>query len=245
MIRVVIADDELLARKRLRRLIEALEGFEIVCECTNGQEVIAFARTNPIDVLLMDINMPGLSGLEALEALGPTAPLVILCTAHSEHAIDAFELGAIDYIVKPVELGRLRKALDRATARLRLLGEAPPAPTSSSALGAIERLPVETNRGVVLVDPNDIVSISLDGELSRIVTTSEVLLSTEPLRAMLDRLTDSRFERVHRRAIINLLHVSRLEPLPTGGYLAHMKTGQPIEVSRQAARDLRRRLGMR
>ncbi len=245
MIRLVIADDELLARKRLRRLTEALEGFEIIAECANGQEVLALARTDSIDVLLMDINMPGLSGLEALEALGPNAPLVILCTAHSEHAIDAFALGAIDYIVKPVELGRLRMALSRAASRLRQLNEAPPVFSAANSVGSLDRLPVETNRGVVLVDPNDVVSISLDGELSRIVTTTEVLLSAEPLRAMLDRLTDARFERVHRRAIVNLLHVVRLEPLPTGGYLAHMKSGQPVEVSRQAARDLRRRLGMR
>lgn len=259
---VLIGDDEELARRRLRRLLTDLNGslagdaeaqVEIVGECANGVEVLRRLAEGPVDVLLLDINMPGMSGMEAVKLLPEPRPYVVFCTAHAEHAVTAFEVGAVDYLLKPIDGERLELAIARARRNvLQARGsgsessqrEAQQQPRSG---GALVRLPVATRAGIVLVDPNDIVSATLDGELVRLKTTKGELYSDESLQALLDQLSASAgvFERVHRRAVVNLAHVSRLEPLPTGGYLAHTTLGDSVEVSRQAARALRRRLGLR
>ncbi len=233
-LRVLIADDELLARKRLTRLLAEVEGVELVSECTDAEQVIARVRSGGIDVALLDINMPGLSGIDALSVMGTTAaPVVIFCTAHPDHAIAAFEGGAIDYLLKPIELERLRKAIERARARTRK-PEATP----------VTRLPIETRKGIVLVDPARITHAVLDGSLVTLVTLDEELVTDFTLQDLERRLPEERFVRVHRRALLAIEHVHRLEPLPTGGFAARTVKGHVVEVSRQAARALRRRLGL-
>ena len=110
-LRVLVADDELLARKRLARLVGAIEGAVLAGECESGEGVLARLLERDVDVVLLDIHMPGLTGLETLELLPEEGPVVVLCTAHPDHAVEAFEQGAADYVMKPVEAGRLKKAL--------------------------------------------------------------------------------------------------------------------------------------
>src|SRR5262245_47904050 len=109
-LRILIADDELLARQRLRRLCSAHGDLEIVAECGSGVEVLEHVRKQSIDVILLDIQMPGLTGVEALSLLPADGPYVIFCTAHPSYAVQAFDAGAIDYVLKPVEAARLKKA---------------------------------------------------------------------------------------------------------------------------------------
>lgn len=222
-LRVVVADDELQARKRVVRLLEAIPEIEVVAACASATEVLArYGELKP-DVLVLDISMPGLTGLE-LHAKLPDAT-VIFVTAYAEHAVEAFELGAIDYVMKPVGAERLAKAI----ARIR--------PTPSTAT---ERIPVQTRTGVVLVDPAAITYARFDGTLVTLYGTSE-WITTMSLRELETRLP-ARFARVDRRHLLDLDKIARLEPEADGGYLAHVDGGAIIPISRQAARDLRRRL---
>src|SRR4029079_15805881 len=116
-LRVLVADDEAIARKRLLRLLTAFPDVVIAGECADAHEVLQRVRAGGIDVVLLDIQMPELSGIEALQLFPADGPVVIFCTAHTAHAIAAFDVGAIDYLLKPIEAARLRKALDRARDR--------------------------------------------------------------------------------------------------------------------------------
>lgn len=223
-LRVVVADDELQARKRVVRLLEAMPEIEVVATCSSATEVLArYAELAP-DVLVLDISMPGLTGLE-LHAQLPDAT-VIFVTAYAEHAVEAFELGAADYVMKPVSAERLAKAI----ARIR--------PTPSTPT---ERLPIQTRTGIVLVDPARIIYAQFDGALVTLHAVDESWITTMSLRELETRLP-ARFARVDRRHLLDLDKIARLESESDGGYLAHVDGGAVIPISRQAARDLRRRL---
>jgi two-component system LytT family response regulator len=235
-LRVLVADDEEIARRRLLRLLSALPDVEVCGECATGAEALARAAEGRVDVLLLDIQMPGLSGVEALELLPQPGPLVIFCTAHDQHAVRAFEAGAVDYLLKPVEAARLHKALARARTRLMA--------SPDSRRGA-QPLAISTRQGLVLVAPEEVSHAVLEGELVTLVTRNgKELLTDFSLQELAEKL-GGRLERVHRRALLDLAQLERLDPLETGGFLARTKSGHTVEVSRQAARELRRRLGLR
>lgn len=240
-LRVLIADDEQLARARLTRLLSSMEDVTVVGEAKDGDEVLTKVRAGGIDVVLLDVQMPKLTGVEAMALWPADGPWVVFCTAHAEHAVKAFEVDAVDYLLKPVEPDRLKKALDKA--RQRETKE-----TFSAAVKkhqSIPRLPVQTRQGLVLLDPDSVTHAVLDGELVTVHTKDASFLTDYSLNDLEQRLPPGRFERVHRRALLNLEAVARLEPLDTGGYLARTSNGHSVEVSRQAARDLRKRLGLR
>nr|WP_211194525.1 response regulator [Pyxidicoccus fallax] len=251
--RVLVADDELLARKRLSRLLAAFPDVEVCGEAADGEAVLSAVRAGGVDVVLLDIHMPGLSGLDALALMPEGRPRVILCTAHAEHAVEAFDHGAVDYVLKPVEPARLQKALERARSRLepapRDSAKAePPAterPSSTPPAKGLARLPIPTRQGIVLVDPETISHAALEDELVTVFTGQGDYLTDFTLNELAEKLPPERFHRVHRRALLNLSHVTRLEPLETGGYLARTARGHTVEVSRQSARELRRMLGLR
>ena len=252
-LRVLVCDDESIARKRAVRLLTELSEVEIVAECSNGEEVLALLAKEEVDVVLLDINMPGLTGLETTAKMGDALlaanvkrglppedrPYVIFLTAHPEHAIEAFDIGATDYLLKPVDAPRLQKALDRARKQL------DNAPAALPAVGAaLARLAVSTRDGVLLLSPADVTHAVFDGQLVTIHTKDRAVLTDQSLQDLEGKLPTSHFERVHRRAILNLLHVERLEPVLSGGYVARLDSGQKVDISRQAARKLRRRLGI-
>lgn len=226
--KVVIADDELLGRQRLERLLGAIEGVVIAAVASGGKEALAAVREHAPDVVLLDIQMPDLTGLEVASLIDGTA--VIFVTAHAAYAVEAFALAAADYLLKPVDAVRLKAALDRVRAR----------PTSAIAL---QKLPVKTQKGVVLIDPADVTHAVLSDELVEIATESKTWLTDWTLNALEARLPE-RFMRVSRQAILNLDKVALLEPTESGGYLAKTTGGAVVQVSRQAARDLRRALGI-
>ncbi len=240
-LRVLVADDEQVARQRLARLLSAMEDVELAGEAKDGDEVLARVREGGLDVVLLDIQMPKLTGVEAMALWPKNGPWVVFCTAHAEHAVKAFDGGAVDYLLKPVEPERLKKALDRARER-------DTRARFAEALGkhqALPRLPITTRQGVVLVDPAAITHAVLEDELVTVHTRDAAYLTDYTLQDLEDRLPEGRLERVHRRALLNLEAVARLEPLETGGYLARTHGGHSVEVSRQAARELRKRLGLR
>lgn len=247
-LRVLVADDESMARKRLVRLLEAIDAVEVAGECADGAEVLAAVKAGGVDVVLLDIQMPGLTGTDAVALWPAGGPAVVYCTAHAEHAVRAFEQGAVDYLLKPIEPDRLKKALERVRARGQ--GDAKRAATEDTGpLGGetepLQRLAVPTRQGVVLLDPATITHAVLADELVTVHAGQSEYLTDFSLQELESRLPKGRFMRVHRRALLNLEAVTRLEPLETGGYLARIRPGQTVEVSRQAARELRRMMGLR
>jgi two-component system LytT family response regulator len=239
-LRVLIADDEAVARKRLARLLGALPDVEVVGQCADAEEVLAAVRTGGVDVVLLDVQMPELSGLEALQLFPADGPAVIFCTAHAAHAVSAFDVGAVDYLLKPIDGARLRKALERARTR---------GPRAANVGGvaapSLDRLALPTRQGIVLVDPCDVTHAELADELVTVYAAGKQYLSALSLQELEGRLSPATFVRVHRRALVNLTHVVRLQPNEVGGFVAETTGGHAVEVSRQAARDLRKRLGLR
>ncbi|HEY0714342.1 MAG TPA: LytTR family DNA-binding domain-containing protein [Polyangia bacterium] len=251
-LRVLVVDDEATARRRLMRLLEAMPDVRLAGECADADEALERIRAGGVDLVLLDVQMPGLSGLDALALWPVDGPIVIFCTAHAEHAVAAFDVGAIDYLLKPVDAGRLRKALDRAREaevlqRFRAEAERQRGMRKPSQgddpLPA--RLPLETRQGIVLLAPAEISHAQLDGALVTVYTKRGPFLCDLTLQDLEASLAPHGFVRVHRRALLNLARVVRLEPEETGGFLARTDDGHAVEVSRQSARDLRKRLGLR
>jgi two-component system LytT family response regulator len=236
-LRVALVDDELVARRRLARLVEAQHDVELVGSYASARELLAALPTLQADVVLLDIQMPELTGLEAsalIDAQG--GPYVIFVTAHSEHALEAFERGALDYLLKPLDEVRLGRALARVR---RARGGAVAAPTS-----APERLALSTHRGVLMLDPASIDHAAYDGQLVTLRVGDRDLVCDWSLAELEARVPDAALLRVHRRYLLNLRAVDRLEPLADGGYIAHTKAGAQVPIARQAARALRRRLDL-
>lgn len=257
-LRVIAADDELQARKRVSRLLEELPGVELVASCASAAEVLEQLRraapAAPVDVLVLDISMPGMSGLELSAKLGRGGPLVIFATAHAEHALAAFELGVVDYVPKPITAARLGKAIERATERVigRASGRVAERATPLQHHGTVEavaasgpepRLALQTRGGVVLVDPADILYARFDGALVTVVTALTSWVTDLSLSELAARLPGN-FQRTDRRNLVNLDEVASLRAEPSGGYLAVTRSGATVPVSRQAARLLRRRFAL-
>lgn len=233
---VLVVDDEAMARKRSTRLLSHLGDVEVIGACSDAEEALARVEEGGVDIVLLDIQMPGLSGLDAAGLLPVDGPFVIFATAHPEHALEAFSVGAVDYIVKPIDASRLAAAVERARAWLHR-----PRRASTRA----NRLGIATQSGVVLLAPDEISACIFDGQLVTVHAGPRALLTDLSLGDLVQKLPDDRFERVHRRALLNLDHVDVLLPQPSGGYLAKTRDGHEVPVSRQAARRLRRRLGVR
>jgi two-component system LytT family response regulator len=257
-LRVLVADDEATARRRLLRLLGAMPDVTVAGECQDAHEVLERVHAGQADVVLLDIQMPELSGIEALQLFPADGPTVIFCTAHTVHAVAAFDVGAIDYLLKPIEAARLRKALDRARARearerfaveldrhRNRSAAGASAGTGDGAGSPLQRLALPSRQGIVLVDPRQVTHAKLEGELVTVYTTAGEHLSDLSLQELESRLPEDRFIRVHRRALLNLEHVVRLDTTDIGAFTARVATGHSVEVSRQSARALRRRLGLR
>jgi two-component system LytT family response regulator len=238
-LRVAIADDEAVARKRLVRLLSELPDVEVVLACESADALLAELEAVEPDLLVLDIQMPGMTGLELQAKLGADAPYVIYATAHPEHAIDAYDAGAVDYVLKPVDASRLERAIARARGLLER------ANTPLGALGALPRgtrIAVEVRDGILLLSPERMSHASFDGQLVTLHLDDKDVVSDRTLAELEAQLAPHGFERVHRRFLLNLHRVARLEDEASGGYTAHCDSGAKVAVSRQVARQLRRRL---
>ncbi len=241
-LRLLVCDDELMARRRVHRLASEQEGVETVFECESGAEVLATLAREDVDVAILDVNMPEMTGIETVLAMPEDRPYVVFLTAHAEHAVAAFDVGAVDYLMKPVDEARLAKALARARQFLDGAAVSEASPQAQAKLG---KLAIATTSGAALVSPRDITHATFDGALVTVHTSTRAILTDDTLQDLEAKLPAGPFERVHRRAILNLEHVDRLESVDSGGYVALLTTGKRVDVSRQSARRLRRRLGLR
>jgi DNA-binding LytR/AlgR family response regulator len=241
--RALIVDDEAPARAELRYLLEEFSHVQVVGEATNGEEALLLLRSLSYDLVLLDIRMPGGTGLEVAAALRelPHPPKVIFTTAYPDHAVEAFDLEAVDYLVKPFDADRLGRALDRALSNAVDDAPLPPAPGPEPLV----RIPVQRDGRTVLVDRTAIVYASAVRGYSYLKLSDERLLVSLSLNE-LERRLRGHFFRTHRSYLVNLDHVRELVPDFKGALVLVMNDRQRsrVEVSRRQARELRRRLGM-
>ncbi len=245
MIRVVIADDEPLARERLRTLAAGHPDVTVVAECGDGRETLATVAKLAPDLVFLDIQMPELDGFGVLEALAPPhRPVVVFVTAYDQYAIQAFEVNAADYLLKPVNAGRFEESLARARTRLlhpdanrlaldQLLSEL------RRVRGFSARLAARLGSTVSMVPVEDIDWIEARGNYARLHVGRSTHLIREPLRNLEGRLDPDRFARVHRGAIVNLDRIATVEPYFHGEYVLTLRDGTRLTSSRTQSGRLR------
>ncbi|WP_125774056.1 LytR/AlgR family response regulator transcription factor [Antribacter gilvus] len=251
--RALIVDDEAPARAELRYLLEEIGYVQIVGEAANGEEALVLLRSIPYDLVLLDVRMPGAGGLEVAAALRdlPHPPKVIFTTAYPDHAVAAFDLAAADYLVKPFDSDRLRRALERALGGVVDDGEGGGTAAASAAgpaetqVAPLSRVPVQKDGRTVLVEPSAIVYASAARGYSYLKLSEDRLLVTWSLNE-LERRLHGHFYRTHRSYLVNLDHVRELVPDFKGALVLVMNDRQRsrVEVSRRQVRELRRRLGV-
>lgn len=245
--RVVIADDEPLARERVRRMLEAGQSHLIVAEAGDGPAAVEAIIAHQPEIVFLDIKMPGLDGLEVLTALSDTArpPAVIFVTAHDAHAVQAFEVGAVDYLLKPFDAERFAYALGRAEARLaggRATLDAEVKAllkTLTSRAPYPERFLVRAPNHLYFVKAADIEWAEGASNYVRLYIGGRAHLIRETLTGLSSKLPPERFIRVHRSVIVNLDHVARLEPAGHGEYEITLKSGKRVTSSRTHSAALR------
>lgn len=256
--RVVAVDDEPPALKRIAALLAATSGLELVGTFTDPVAAVAALPELAPHVLLLDVQMPGMTGFEVLHAIatsdGPT-PVVVFATAYDEHALRAFEVGAVDYLLKPVERERFRTTMDRVKARLdgmsagelrahlaavrRLLAPA------GDATPATTRVSVKVKDRIVLLDPAQIDRVDAEGNVIHVQVGRERLSFRETLTSFAERLPASAFVRVNRSTLVNVARVRYAEPWFNGDYVLVLVDGSKVTSGRTYREGVRALLGMR
>lgn len=245
--RVLIVDDEPIARQVLGELLEEMPGVHVAGEAGNGQEAVGqIARLQP-DVAFLDLQMPGMDGFGVARALrGNRLPLLIYVTAFESHALEAFDAGAVDYLLKPVRKERLAAALDKARAQLKGLAPAAPQPAAPqpAAAGAPPRRIVgRLGEEMVLLDPADILAFRAEGEKVHVLTAGHKYEAEQTLRALEERLPSPPFKRIHRSTIINTDHIRKISPLSSKRWLLKLSNGMEAIVSKRMATQVREATG--
>lgn len=237
---ILLVDDEDLARQRVRALLAKRTDFEIVGECATGAEAVAAIRAIKPDVVLLDVQMPELDGFDVISEVGAhNMPAVIFATAFDDYAIDAFEVGAVDYLLKPVDEERFNRTLDRAAKRFRESTDGSTAAQIAALLRKISSLSTSTGRFAVKVhgkilflDPGEIYWIQARDDVARVHLAESAYDVREPLSHLEARLPANSFLRVHRSVIVNTAHVRAAEPFDQGDQMLILRNGKRITTGR-------------
>jgi two-component system LytT family response regulator len=244
---VVVADDEPLARERVRMLLAPHERFRVVAEAATGDEALAAVRRARPDIVFLDISMPGPSGVQvAQDLLGEERPpAVVFVTAHDEFALQAFEVSAIDYLVKPLDKDRFEQMLARVERRVTDGG----AVRRDELLALLEtlrpeggyrkRFVVRTTKGHYFVLTKDVEAVVAEGNYVALVATGRQHLVRETMKSVEDALDPAEFVRIHRSLIVRIDAIARVEPAGHGEYRVLMKGGATYESSRAYSDRLR------
>ena len=238
--KTLLIDDERLARNELRRLLVAFPHIEIVGEARTAQQARELIGSVRPDLVFLDVQMPGETGLELLESLEPPAPRVIFTTAHDEFAVKAFELNALDYLLKPVDPARLATAL----ARLEERSAVAPAAAPTGRLANEDKVFVREGDRCWFVEVRTIRLLESEGNYTRVHFADAQPQLFRSLNAMEERLDAKFFFRANRRQIINLAWVEKIEPWFSGGLLVHLKGGAKVELSRRQAQEFREQMSL-
>ncbi len=240
--KALLIDDERLARGELRRLLGDIKDIEIVGEAANAEQAREKLAELKPDLIFLDVQMPGETGLEFLESLEPPVPQVIFTTAYDEFAVKAFELNALDYLLKPVDPARLEAAIERLRDRG---GAAVPATAERpEVLSPEDKVFVREGDHCWFVEVKRIRLLESEGNYTRVHFDDAQPQLFRSLNAMETRLDTKTFFRANRRQMINLQWIEKIEPWFSGGLLVELKGGAKIELSRRQAQAFRERMSL-
>jgi two-component system LytT family response regulator len=245
--RALIVDDEPVARKVIREELELLESIEVVGEAENGEAALQkIASTRP-DIVFLDIQMPVMSGFELLEQLnGGHLPAIVMVTAYDQHAIRAFEAGAIDYLLKPISQQRLVQAVERAKRIARNPQQAAEnlvhlqeiAPTAHSS-PKVRKIVGKVGEEFFLLNPSEVLAFQADGDTTWIITARQRYVATQNLKSIEERLQNSSFRRIHRSALVNVEQIRKMSMITSQRWLVTLNNGQEFIVSKRQAKNVR------
>ncbi len=249
-IRVLLSDDETLARERLRSLLDEEEDLEIVAECGDGKSAIATIERERPDLVFLDIQMPEVDGFGVVHELRDAMPLTIFVTAYDRYAMKAFEVHALDYLLKPVGKERLTAAVDRARGQL----QRPPDGTFQrrvlELLGdmearqqAPERIIIKSDGEIVCLRPNEIDWAESAGNYVCLHVAGTTHILRETITALESRLGPRQFMRVHRSTLVNVDRIKTLKPSLYGDYSILLRDGTKLTLSRGFRENVLKRLG--
>ena len=259
-LRILIVDDEMLARQRIEDLLRKEANVEIVGEATDGKEAIEAIRRLRPDLVFLDVQMPGRTGLDVVEELGAEEmPATIFATAFDQYALKAFDLAAVDYLVKPFDDDRFAQALRRARKSIELeeVGrmtkqlvellqerEAAAAPAPQSSSQYLERISVESRGQIRVVPVSKVDYITASGPYAELHVGERTFAIREKMQTLEERLDPSAFFRIHRSAIVRLDRIDTLLHAAGGDYAVRLKDGTELSVSRSRRDELAARMGI-
>lgn len=244
--KVLVCDDEQLARERLTRLVADMDGYEVVGEAANGAEAVQRLSETDADIILMDIRMPQMDGLEAAKLISQNKapPAIIFCTAYDDHAVQAFNVNAVGYLLKPVRREALAEALAKARSLNRVQLSALSDVTAANDISHKQRthISAKTHRGIELVPVDDIRYFLADQKYVTVRSGRGEVLIDETLKELEDEFGE-RFVRIHRNSLVARRFIDGLEQVSTGHYQVRLKeTDERLTVSRRHVSGLRRLL---
>ncbi len=257
-LRAIVVDDETLARRLVVSILGDIPGVEVVAECANGREAVRAVADLAPDLMFLDIKMPGWNGFDVIKKIQPEQlPMVVFCTAFERYALDAFEVHAVDYLVKPVDEDRVHLAVKRAAARHReeqlagadkspLLGaieditgdRASPLPAADdvrdalSGSGAERRIAIRDRDAIRLIREDTIAWVDAAGDYMCVHAEGETHIMRCTMKHLLDLLDEHVFKRVHRSTIVNLNFIETARVLPKGEFMLELENGEQVKVSR-------------
>jgi DNA-binding LytR/AlgR family response regulator len=249
-LRTLIVDDEPIARQVLREELEQIDEIEIAGEAHDGASALAAIRDLSPDLIFLDLQMPGLGGFDVIRKLTSVRhiPMVVIVTAFDQYAIQAFEAGAIDYLLKPIGQDRLAQSVERAL-KLRVRPAA-----VAEQLASIQEIadtsPAKTVRKIVarsgdeyiLLNAEEVFAFQADGELVWIITAKKRYLATQSLKVIQEKLHNTSFRRIHRKALVNIDNVRKMSTLSSQRWLITLSNNQEFIVSKRQARNVRQLL---
>jgi two-component system LytT family response regulator len=251
-LRVLLIDDEPLARRRLRALLRAESDVEVVGECASGDEALGAIGALAPDLLFLDVEMPGLDGLALAEAIGKQAhpPLVIFVTAYDQYAVRAFEVRAIDYLLKPFDRERFAASLDRARAQWRERGRQSMDREILALLNELkappqylDRLLIKHRERISVIRTAEIDYLEAEGNYVRVHFGANSALVRETLARLGAQLDPRRFARIHRSRLVNIDRIQELQPWSHRDYRIILRNGTTLALSRRYREQLARLLG--
>jgi len=239
MIRAIVIDDERLARQELKNLLQNFDNIQIVAESGRPEEALDLIEKENPDLIFLDIQMPGMTGFEMLNELEGSAPEVIFVTAYDEYALKAFEVNALDYLMKPVEESRLQEAIEKIAKRIAKKKNESETQENDGKLELHDQVFLKDGEKCWFVELELIRLFESEGNYVRVYFDESRPLILKSLNALTDRLSEKYFFRASRKHIVNLRWIEKVETWFNGGLLVILKDGTKVEVSRRQSVKLK------